>query len=88
MKFAVMFVTLLFATGAWAQTAPSPSPQTTPQAAPSTVGSAPVGRRQPKLSDLPPEMADRQKAGASSSDDILAKENRDLDRRLRICERC
>lgn len=89
MRFAVMFVTVLwFTTGAFAQTATPPSsPQTTPQAVPSTVGSAPVGHRQPKLSDLPPDLAEKQKSNAQQEDSRLRA--MDIpDRRLRICSGC
>lgn len=86
MKTAVMFVTvLIFASEAWAQGAPSPAP---PQASRATIGStAPVGHRQPKVSDLPADLASRQKADAQSADDRLVRDD-DLDRRLKICDRC
>lgn len=86
MRSAVMFVTLLFATAASAQDI-KPPPQSAPQAMPSTVGSAPVGHRQPRLSDLPPDIAKQEKSDAQTRMDRLVKDP-DLDRRLRICSGC
>ena len=77
---------LFFATGAAAQDARSPGARTTNGSAvqeiPSTVPQAPVGHRQPKLSDLPPESR-----GAATNTERSRRE-RELDKILEICRRC
>ena len=84
MRFAVIVTVLLFATGALAQDA-KPL-QTAPLASPSTVGSAPVGHRQPKLSDLPRGLADKEKS--DSQQDTRLRSMDIPDRQLRICSGC
>src|SRR6478735_5505466 len=72
---------VLVVAGANAQTSSSsttssstPSPMTSPSQ-PSTVGSAaPVGHRQPRMSDLPSDMADKQKSG---TDGVMARRAED-----------
>ena len=86
MRSAVMFVALLFAIvplgDVRAQDAKPLQPA--PQALPSTVGSAPVGHRQPKMSDVP--LADRQKSDAQQDSRLKAVDI--PDGRLRICTGC
>ena len=49
---------------------------------PSTVPQAPVGHRQPKLSDLPPES---QRAATTTE---RSARDRELDKKLQICRGC
>jgi hypothetical protein len=50
-----------------------------------TIRLAPVGHRQPKMTDLPPEVADREmQPGAPMS----GPSQHDLDSRLTICRGC
>jgi hypothetical protein len=80
-------VLLLPIAGVQAQTAPSSTPPAAPPTTQGMAPSAPVGHRQPKISDLPPDIAIRQKNDAQSVDDRLVKDA-DLDRRLKICRGC
>jgi hypothetical protein len=92
----ILFLTaiLVFANlSANAQNSPASnsSPPAASSAAPSTTGiapsSAPVGHRQPKLSDLPQDLADRQKADAQQDTTKRAEDEFDK-RRLKICSGC
>jgi hypothetical protein len=68
-----------------AQDTRAPEPRTTGSAVreiPSTVPQAPVGHRQPKLSDLPPESQ-----GAATNTE-RSERDRELDRKLQICRGC
>jgi hypothetical protein len=76
---------LFFAAGAAAQDARAPESRTTGSAVreiPSTVPQAPVGHRQPKLSDIPPES---QRAATSTE---RSEQDRELDKKLQICRGC
>ena len=90
--FAIVAVVVALALGispAWAQTSAtsqppaqsSPSPSTQPSASPSTTGraqpQAPVGHRQPRAADVPPEVGTAVPQG-----------EKDLDKNLRICRDC
>jgi hypothetical protein len=58
------------------------SPERTPTA---TSRLAPVGHRQPRMTDLPPDVADREmQPGVPTS----GTNQRDLDSRLTICRGC
>jgi hypothetical protein len=59
-----------------------PSPERAPTAA---AWPAPVGHRQPKMSDLPPDLARREMQPGEQSD---RPTQRDLDSRLTICRGC
>jgi hypothetical protein len=76
---------LFCAAGAAAQDARAPESRTTGSATreiPSTVPQAPVGHRQPKLSDIPPES---QRAATNTE---RSERDRELDRKLQICRGC
>jgi hypothetical protein len=76
---------LFCAAGAAAQDARAPASRTTGSAVreiPSTVPPAPVGHRQPRLSDLPPES---QRAASNTE---RSTRDRELDRKLQICRGC
>lgn len=77
---------LFFAAGAAAQDVRAPDTRTTTGSAtreiPSTVPQAPVGHRQPKLSDLPPESR-----GAATNTE-RSQRDRELDKILEICRGC
>jgi dihydroorotate dehydrogenase len=77
---------LFFAAGAAAQDARTPDARTTtgsaPREIPSTVPQAPVGHRQPKLYDLPPESR-----GAATNTE-RSQRDRELDKILEICRGC
>ena len=78
----ILFVALTV--GAAAQQAPSPAAprqQATPPRPP-----APTGHRQPKMSDLPPALA--QKESCQSSKPQAPRDQSPIDERLRICRGC
>jgi hypothetical protein len=76
---------LFSAAGAAAQDVRAPESRTTtgsaPREIPPTVPQAPVGHRQPKLSDLPPESQRAPNTERSERD-------RELDKKLQICRGC
>jgi hypothetical protein len=86
LHFAILAAAALFcAAGAAAQDARAPESRTTGSAVreiPSTVPQAPVGHRQPKLSDLPPES---QRAATTTE---RSARDRELDKKLQICRGC
>ena len=79
-------VALFSAAGAAAQDVRAPESRTTtgsaPREIPSTVPQAPVGHRQPKLSDLPPE------SRQAPTNTERSERDRQLDKALQICRGC
>jgi hypothetical protein len=80
---------LFFAAGAAAQDSRAPDARTTTGSAdrenpspPLTVQQAPVGHRQPKASDLPPE------SRGTATNTERSQLDRDLDKILEICRGC
>jgi hypothetical protein len=82
----------LAASGALAQE--SPTSQSPASRQPSTVGNAwqaPVGHRQPKLSDLPPDLARQEDQFAEPpkfAEPSRAGQDRNIDPQLKICRGC
>ena len=82
----------LAASGALAQE--TPTSQSPASRQPSTVGAAwqaPVGHRQPKLSDLPPDLARQEGQFAEPpkfAEPSRAGQDRNIDPQLKICRGC
>jgi hypothetical protein len=80
----------LAANGALGQEAPVSSASRQPSAE-AAVWQAPVGHRQPKLSDLPPDLARQEEqflAPPKFVEPSRARRNRNIDPQLDICRGC
>jgi len=76
----IILAAALIATDAVAQQLPAPSTPPTTQGM-ATRPQAPVGHRQPRMSDLPPELAQKEQSGQPA-------EQQPIDEDLRICRGC
>ncbi len=85
--FAAALMVVLVADAAAQQTPAPQGPVARPQ--------APVGHRQPRISDLPPDLARREQSGPPAKQDEQEttsgqgrQNQRTIDERLRICRGC
>ncbi len=78
-----ILATALMATGAVAQQLPAPSaPQQPTTQGMATRPQAPVGHRQPRMSDLPPDLARKEQSGLPAGQAPVD------DDQLKICRGC
>lgn len=84
MFWLIFFVTLTAAAAAQQTTSPTGSAHQATPARPS----APTGHRQPKMSDLPSALAQKETQSAPSSEPDNRRSQSPIDERLRICRGC
>jgi hypothetical protein len=82
---AICLAALAFSSGAAFSQEGATSPASPGSAPTATAWPAPVGHRQPKMSDLPPEVARREMQPGEPSN---GRNRRDLGSRLTICRCC
>jgi hypothetical protein len=78
----IILATALAATAAAAQQLPAPTPQQPTTQGMATRPQAPVGHRQPRMSDLPPDLARKEQSGLPAGPDPAADDH------LNICRGC